>query len=97
MPGDLPRLATGELEPLFAQRAIQPPRQAFHQLGELGPCYGSLQIVVGRFRSGEEEVAAQGVVEDVGVLGDDGDEVAQVVLSVFAEVVGAEPDSDGRA
>jgi hypothetical protein len=39
-----------------------------------------LQIRVGRPRSCEEQVGAQGVVEDVGVLRNDAYELAQVAL-----------------
>ena len=50
------------------------------------------KFVVCRLGSGEEQVGAQGVVEDVGVLGDDPDQGPYVVLGVPADVAASDGD-----
>src|SRR5215216_560470 len=91
-PGDRETLpfTPRELQPLLTERILQTTRQALHEVGELGKGKDSSQIFVSRLRSREEQVGAKGVVEDEGVLGDNPDQAAHIVLTVSAKVVTAE-------
>src|SRR5918995_6276026 len=52
--------------------------------------YCPMQRSVVRLRVGEKQVAAQGVVEDVGVLGDDPDPGSQIFLGIAADIPATE-------
>src|SRR5215218_8832036 len=62
-----------------------------HEPGELGPRESFSERGFAGLRPGEQEVRAQGVIEDVGVLGDDAHPGAEVLLGVPANVAAAEP------
>jgi len=63
-----------------------------HEFVELGLRQDGAEFVICRLGSGKEQVGAQGVVEDVGVLGDDPDQGSYVGLGVPVDVV----PSDGN-
>jgi hypothetical protein len=60
----------------------------------LDPRQGGAEFVFCRLGPGEKQIGAQGVVEDVGVLGDDPDQGPYVVLDVPADVA---PSDEGFA
>src|SRR5215216_187353 len=62
-----------------------------HEPGELGPRESFSERGFAGLRPGEQEVRAQGVIEDVGVLGDDAHPGAEILLGVPANVAAAEP------
>src|SRR3954447_16304211 len=81
---------------MLAQRTVQSPRQAPHEPGELGLPEDAFQLFVHRLRSSDQQVAAQGVVEDVGVLRDDGELASQGLPFVATDIAATEPYLSGR-
>ena len=77
--GDALALAAGEPRAAFADARLQPLRQGGHEVVQCRAADRLRQRGLGRIRPGDEDVGAEGVVEEVGVLRHQGDAGAESV------------------
>src|SRR5690349_14291848 len=87
-PGDadpLP-LTAGELAALLAHGRVPAPWQRPHPVERAGQAERRLDLAVARVRAGQPDVLEDAGREEVGVLTRDGDQAADVLLAVVAQV-----------
>src|SRR5947209_19684504 len=80
-------LAAGELQALLADPGLESLRQLAHELGERRLLHRCLNFRLARAGSSQQQVGAQRIVEDVGVLSDDTDQVAQLAQAAIAYIL----------
>src|SRR5216684_1088377 len=80
-------LAAGQLQTLLANPGFEPQGQLAHKLGELRLFHGCLDLRLAGSGPRQQQIGAQGVIENIGILGDDADQVAQVAQAVAADVL----------
>ena len=67
-------------------------REMPYELDQLGPLQRRLYLGIGRIRPGQQQVVAQGLVEEVSFLGDYADGASQVFLGVATNLIASQPD-----
>src|SRR5579883_154389 len=85
--GDALALTAGEAQPLLAYPRRQPFRQATYQRSQLYLFQHTLKLAFAGAGTRQQQIAAYGIVEEVGILVNDADERAQVVKRVAANIL----------
>ena len=80
-------LAAREPDAPFPDSCLQAVRQRRDEGVERGVTHRVAERHLGRFRLREENVGAQGLVEQIGILGDQRDALAQIVEPVLPQIV----------
>src|SRR6266699_2819701 len=80
-------LTTRQLQPLLSDPGFEPLGQLAHKLAELRLFHGRLDLRLARSRACQQQIGAQCVVENIGILGNDADQVAQVAQAVAADIL----------
>ncbi|CAM5716648.1 hypothetical protein STENM223S_01189 [Streptomyces tendae] len=93
-PGDGHALALTAGEPVaaLADHGVEAVGQGPYEGVEAGAAQGVPEVVLGRLRAGQQQVGADGVVEEVAVLGDHAEGRAQGARGQVADVDAADPD-----
>ncbi len=86
--GEALALAAGELDAALADDGVVPLGEALGELVDAGDAAGFHELLFGRVGAGEEDVLADGAVEEEGLLQDDAE-----LLAVAGEADGGEVDA----
>ena len=90
--GDALSLTAGKLHATLAHARPQTIRQLGHELREGGLAQRELDLLTRRIGLGEADVRLQRVVEQIGVLRDQGDAAAKAIQRQFAQIDAIQPD-----
>ena len=84
------------MQPLLTDTGFESVGQLAHKLGELCLFHGCLNLRLAGLGPRQQQIGAQRVVEDVGILGDDTDQFAQLAQVVGANVLPVQTNDAAR-
>ena len=91
--GDTLALAAGKASATLSKTGVETVSQACHDILEGGVGDGLVEVIVAGIRAGDQDIGLQRVVEEEGVLGDQGCAGPQVIEPVVPDVVAVEGDA----